>query len=977
MRLIILAAVLSFLFIGSVKAQDTNHKDSLWVDSVFTTMSRDERIEQLFMVKVYTCFDKKYYESVSKQICDYKVGGVAFFKGNPYKQALWTNEFQLNANIPLLVGIDGEWGLAMRLDSTPYFPRQIALGAIQNNSLIFEMGVEIARECKRMGIHMNFAPVVDINSNPKNPIINSRSFGESKYNVANKGLEYMLGMQSLGIFACAKHFPGHGDTDTDSHLDLPVIKHSKETIDTLDLFPFRELIKNNVASIMVAHLNVPSLDTSAKSISSLSKPIITDLLENQMGFKGLVISDALEMKGVSNIYKDGTAELQALIAGNDMLLLPQNLNDAIKAIRTAIDSSIITQIYVDEKCRKILHLKYKAGLNEYMPIKTKNLFTDLNTSYAKNLQNKLVENTLTLVKNNNNILPLKKLDTLCLASLSIGDTVVSEFQKVMSRYASIDNFYANKKIKKSEVDSLISILKNYSYVIVSIQNTTNLANENFGISNETIAFIDTLKDQNKIILDIFANPYSLGRFENTDNIDALIVSYQDNIITENLSAQLIFGAITATGKLPVTSSAEFPLNTGIPTLISGRLKYTTPYEVGIDEKDLLKIDSLANLGIASKAFPGCVILVAKDGKVFYNKAFGSHTYDNKVPTLTNDIFDMASITKIEASTMAIMKLVDDDKLNLDAHLVDYLPYLKGTNKAHIIIRDLLAHQARLKAWIPFYKETIKNGKIDTNIYHKIKSAKYPYRVADSLYIRKDYPDTIMMEIIKSPLNKKKEYIYSDMGFYLMMKIVEEISDQSFETFVQDNFYAPLGMGNTSFSPRDKFLLNRIVPTEIDTAWRKQLVWGDVNDQGAAMMGGVSGHAGLFSNAYDLATIMQMMLQKGEYAGKRYLKDSTVEEFTKYQFPENDNRRGLGFDKPALNKKETGPCCDSASSASYGHSGFTGTFFWVDPKENLVYIFLSNRVHPDPNNKKLTEMGIRTNIQQVIYDAIAKSKLKNN
>jgi len=977
MKLKVFISCFLFACLNSLTAQNIQHPDSLWADSVFRTMSPDDRIAQLFMVKVYTSFDKKYYENVSKQICDFKVGGIAFFKGSPAKQARWTNEFQQNANIPLLVAIDGEWGLGMRLDSTPYFPRQLALGAIQNDSLIFEMGVEIARECRRIGIQMNFAPDIDINSNPKNPVINSRSFGESKLNVAKKGVAYMLGMQSKGIIACAKHFPGHGDTDIDSHLDLPVIRHSRETIDTLDLFPFRELIKNKVASIMVAHLNVPSLDTAAKSISSLSKPIITDLLRNQMGFKGLVISDALEMKGVSNTFKAGNAELQALIAGNDMLLLPQDLNDAMKAIKTAIDSSVITQLYVDEKCKKILRLKYNMGLNEFTPIDSKNLFADINTSYAKNLQNTLVENSLTLVKNNENIIPLKKLDKLCIASISIGDTVVSEFQKVLSRYAPVDNFNVHKNIKKTEADSLMCILKNYSNVIISIQNTSNLANENFGISKETIAFIDTLKDQNKIILDIFANPYSLSRFENTDNIDALIISYQDNNFTENLSAQLIFGAVSAKGKLPVTSSAEFPLNTGISTGTSGRLKYSTPYEVGIDEKYLTKIDSIAKLGIANKAYPGCVILVAKDGKVFYNKAFGSHTYDNKVPTLTNDIFDMASITKIEASTMAIMKLVDEDKLNLDARLEDYLPYLKGTNKAHIVIRDLLAHQAKLKAWIPFFKETIKNGKADTNIYHKIKSDNYPYRVADSLYIRKDYPDTIMMEIIKSPLNRKKEYLYSDMGFYLMMKIVEKLSGQNFESFVQENFYSPLGMGNTGFNPRDKFPLSRIVPTEIDTAWRNQLVWGDVNDQGAAMMGGTCGHAGLFSNAYDLATIMQMMLQKGEYAGKRYLKTSTVEEFTKYQFPENDNRRGLGFDKPSLNKKENGPCCDSASAESYGHSGFTGTFFWVDPKENLVYIFLSNRVYPDPNNKKLTEMGIRTNIQQVIYDAIAKSKLQKN
>lgn len=380
-------------------------------------------------------------------------------------------------------------------------------------------------------------------------------------------------------------------------------------------------------------------------------------------------------------------------------------------------------------------------------------------------------------------------------------------------------------------------------------------------------------------------------------------------------------------------------------------------------------------GIKNKAYPGCVILAAKDGKVFYDKAFGYHTYENKVPTSINDIFDMASVTKIEASTMAIMKLYDDGKLDIDKQLGDYLPILKGSNKEHIVIRDVLTHQARLKAWIPFYLETIKKGKIDTNIYHKVKSAKYPFRVAENLYIRKDYPDSIIQEIIRSPLNKKKEYLYSDMGFYLMMKIIEKITGESFETYLHDNFYTPLGMSSTGFKPREKFKLLRIVPTEIDTVWRKQLLYGDVDDQGAAMMGGICGHAGLFSNANDLATLMQMIIQKGEYAGERYFKDSTVEEFTRYQFPQNNNRRALGFDKPALFSKENGPCCKSASLLSFGHSGFTGTYFWVDPKENLIYIFLSNRVYPDADNKKIIEMGTRTDIQQAIYNAIAKSKAK--
>ncbi|MFA4850927.1 MAG: glycoside hydrolase family 3 N-terminal domain-containing protein [Bacteroidales bacterium] len=948
--------------------------DTSWVDSVFKTMTPYERIAQLFMIKVSTTGDEKYFDDITQEVCKYKVGGVAFFKGGPVRQANLVNRLQQDADVPLLVAIDGEWGLAMRLDSTPSFPRQITLGAIQNDSLIYRMGAEIARECKRLGIQMNFAPVVDVNSNPKNPVINSRSFGENKNNVAEKGLAYMLGMQKNGLLTCAKHFPGHGDTDIDSHLELPVIHHSREMIDTLDLFPFKKLIENDVSSVMVAHLNVPSLDSAKKSISSLSKVIVTGMLKNQLGFKGLVISDALDMKGVSKTQKGGLVELDALLAGIDMLLLPQDLPEAINKIKKAVDSSLISQDEIDNRCKKILHYKQLAGLQQYKPVEVKGLYEDLNSGETEYLQYVLYENAITLVKNANNILPFKRLDTLCLASLSIGNTITKQFQKMLSCYAPVDQYNLSKYYKKTEADSILKILKNYSYVIVGIHNTTNLANLNFGITRRTIDFIDSLKKQNKIILDIFANPYALSMFKNTGNIDALIISYQNNPISEELSAQLIFGAISSAGKLPVTGSPEFPVNTGILTEKPFRLKYTNPQELNVGEKDLSQIDTIALKGIKNKAYPGCVILVAKDGKVFYNKAFGYHTYDNKIPMTTSDIFDMASVTKVEASTMAIMKLVDEGKLDIDKHLGDYLQYLKGTNKEHILIRDLLAHQAKLKAWIPFYKETIINGSLDTNIYRKIKSNKYPFRVADSLYIRKDYPELIIQKIINSPLNKKKEYLYSDIGFYLMMKIIEKISEQSFESYLQKNFYNSLGMSNTGFRPYEKFKLSRIIPTEIDTEWRKQLLWGDVNDPGAAMMGGVCGHAGLFSNANDLATLLQMILQKGEYAGKRYLNPLTIEDFTKCQFPKNKNRRGLGFDKPALNPKDTGPCCKSASSLSCGHSGFTGTFFWVDPAEDIIYIFLSNRVYPDANNKKITEMGIRTEIQQVIYDAITKSKL---
>ncbi|MGD0711999.1 MAG: glycoside hydrolase family 3 N-terminal domain-containing protein [Bacteroidales bacterium] len=980
--------ILSFTFL-SLKSQNTHRPDSLWVDSVFKTMTPLERIEQLFMIKVFSNGDTKSFNDISKQVCDYKVGGIAFFNGGPVSEAEWTNQFQKKAKVPLMISIDGEWGLAMRLDSTPSFPRQITLGAIQYDSIIYMVGSEIARECKRMGIQMNFAPDVDVNSNPKNPVINSRSFGESKYNVAKKGIAYMKGLQNNGVLACAKHFPGHGDTDVDSHYTLPVIRHSRKMIDTLDLFPFKEMIKNNVSSIMVGHLNVPSLDSSKKSISSVSKVIVTGLLKNKLGFKGIVISDALDMKGISKTQKKGFAELDALMAGNDILLIPQDLPVAINRIKKAVDTSLITQDYIDLKCKKILYYKYQAGLNHIKPVETKGLYEDLNSPDISYLQRLIFENAITLVQNKNNLIPLQRLDTLKMAVVSVGDTAIRTFQKVLSNYASIDYFNLNKNCKKGEADTLRKKLKKYNLIIVGIHDTHNLVAKKFGITKQAIDFVDSLSRHKKIILDVFGNPYTLGMFRNTKNIDVVVMSYQNINIAEDLSAQMLFGGIPFKGKLPVTASPDFPLNSGLttqsvnektgqevlPVKDSFRLKYTSPRELNINDKDLAVIDSIAMKGIRNKAYPGCVVLAAKDGKVFYDKAFGYHTYENKAPTLVNDIFDMASVTKIEATTMAIMKLYDEGKLDIDKQLGDYLPILKGSNKEHIVIRDVLAHQARLKAWIPFYLETIKNGKVDTTIYHKVKSEKFPYRVADSLYIRKDYPDSIIQEIIKSPLNKKKEYLYSDMGFYLMMKIIERITGENFETYLQDNFYNPLGMSSTGFMPREKFKLSRIVPTEIDAIWRKQLVYGDVDDQGAAMMGGVCGHAGLFSDANDLATLMQMILQKGEYAGMRYFSDSTVEEFTKYQFPQNNNRRALGFDKPALFSKGSNPCCKSASDRSFGHSGFTGTYFWVDPKENLIYIFLSNRVYPDADNKKIIDMNIRTDIQQAIYNAIAKSHFK--
>lgn len=941
-----------------------------WANYIFEKLSPDERIAQLFMVAAYSDKKKQKTEELKKLIKKYKIGGLIFFQGGPLRQAELTNYYQSISEVPLLISIDGEWGLAMRLDSTVQFPRQMTLGAIQDDSLIYEMGKEIARQCKRMGIHSNLAPVVDINNNSLNPVISNRSFGEDKYNVTRKALMYMKGMQDEGILACAKHFPGHGDTDSDSHKTLPIVNSSRERMDTLELYPFKELIKEGLGSMMVAHLYIPAYDTAANRASTLSKNVVTDLLKEQMGFRGLVYTDALNMKGVSKFYKPGEVDVKALIAGNDVLLFAEDVPKAILEIKKAIGRGEISQEEIDSRCKKILSAKQWVGLNNYKPIQLENLYQDINTIQSDLLNRKLAEASITLLQNKKDLIPLQNLEILKIASLSLGYKEVNSFQKMLSNYAPIKHFGLDRDSKKEVVDSLLKELKKYNLVIININNTNNSPAKNFGLSQQSLNVMKTVVRENKTIVTVFANPYILSKLDSVQYADAVIMSYEDNEQSESLSAQLIFGGISSSGKLPITASPYFKIGAGVNSKGNIRLKYTIPEELNIDSKKLNNIDSIAMRGINEKAYPGCQVLVAKDGKVIYQKSFGYHTYENRIPVKNDDLYDIASITKIAASTAAIMKLVDDKKISLDSTLGTYLPSTKNTNKEKIIIREMLAHQAGLKDWIPFYLKTIeKNGTYKPGVYDSIQSALFPFRVAEKMYMNKSYADTIYKRIIESPVSEKHQYKYSDLGYYLMQMIIESKANMPLNEYVQKEFYNPLGLPVIGYRPRERFDLKRIVPTENDTKFRKQLVQGDVHDYGAAMLGGVAGHAGVFSNANDLSVLMQMYLQKGEYGGKRYLDSAIVRECTKCQYCVNDNRRGVGFDRPETNTTKDNPVCDCVSYLSFGHSGFTGTLAWADPEKNLVYVFLSNRVYPDTEVNKLVKLGTRTAIQQVIYDAV--------
>ena len=942
-----------------------------WADSVMATLSEDERIAQLFMVAAYSNKGEEHKRQITNLVEQYNIGGLMFLQGGPFRQAQLTNHYQSISKTPLMIAIDAEWGLAMRLDSCWSFPWQMTLGAIEDTNLIYQMGVEVARQCKMLGIHINFAPVVDVNSNPENPIINNRSFGENPNTVGRMGVAYMKGMQDNNIMACAKHFPGHGDTDTDSHKTLPIVNQLKSQLEEVELLPYRMLISNGLGSVMVAHLHIPSLDSSENLAVSLSPKVVNGLLKKDMGFTGLAITDALNMNGVSQFYQPGEVDVKALLAGNDVLLFAQDVPKAIEEIKQAINKKMISQKEIDQRCHKILMAKHWMGLAEYKPADLSIINDNIITNETKLLDKKLVQSSLTLLQNYDNLLPLKRLDTLRIASVSIGENS-TDFKQMLSHYAPITFFTISEQYTSSEQAVLLNKLSEFNLVIFSIHKSNANAWKPYKIEKATDVLLQSIALQAKVVVPIFANPYSINSFLFTNNFDALILSYQNSKVAQEQTAQSIFGGIAINGKLPVNTK-HYNINSGLKTE-SIRMRYVSAEEINFRTDLFYKVDSIIEDAISKEATPGCQVLIAKDGNIFFNKSYGYHTYEKKTVVKNSDIYDLASITKIAATVPVLMHMVDDNKFNLDHHLGKYLD-LDSTDKKDLVIRDILAHQARLTPWIPFYQNTLVKDTISGNmnfrdtLYSKNFSQKYPHKVASGIFLHKQYPDSIIKQIKESKLLEDKEYYYSDLGYYMFKEIIEKKYEQPLNKITDELFYKSLGMENLGYLPLDRINEDRIVPTEMDFVFRSQLLKGYVHDQGAAMQGGVGGHAGLFSNANDLAKLMQMYLQYGEYAGETYLSKEVVTEFTKRQFVGNDNRRGLGFDKPVLEGEEGGPTCDSVSSLSFGHSGFTGTLAWADPENNLIYIFLSNRIHPDENNKRLLEMNVRTEVMQVIYDSL--------
>ncbi len=947
------------------------YRKSAWVDSVINTLSPDERIGQLIMVAAYSNRGDEHRQEIMKVIRDHKVGGVIFFQGGPGREARLINEFQSASKVPLIMAMDAEWGLGMRLDSTISYPFQMTLGAIQDNNLIYQMGVEIARQLIRAGIHINFAPVADVNNNPDNPVINFRSFGEDKIKVSEKSTAYMKGLQDQNILATVKHFPGHGDTSTDSHFALPQINHSRQHLDSTELHPFRELIKAGVGGIMVAHLNIPSLDSSGTA-STLSRPIITDLLKNEFGFQGLVVTDAMNMRGVTFGNPPGIVDRKAILAGNDLLEFTEDVDRAIKEIRSAIRGGLISQQEIDDRCRKVLALKEWAGLRHFQPTAVRNIAEELNSPSAKLLSRKLTEASLTVIRNERYLIPVRSLDTLRIASVSIGLKGVSAFQTTLGFYTQIKNFTLPKDADKLQIDSVKVRLQDYNLIIAGVHDDGIRPLNRIDFSGEMQMFISELAKMKNTIMTVFKNPYVLNDLKDIELAACLIATYEDNVNAEELAAQLIFGGISASGRLPVTIGNKFAAGEGIAIQGGIRFGYTIPEEVGMDSHILFgRIDSIVHQALDVKAIPGCQVLVAKDRKVVMNKAYGVHDYSDTVKVSNTDLYDLASLTKISTSLAALMKLYDEGKFRLDATLANYLPKFRRSNKAEITMRDILTHQGRLMPFIPFWQNTLRrNGSYKWATVKKDSSQRFPIRLTDQMFLHRKYPEKMVKGIRKSPLRPEKKYVYSDFFFMLAPRVVQNIIHEEFSGYLQKNFYGPLGAPTITYNPLNRYPAKVVVPTEHDYFFRRGPVHGTVHDENAAMMRGVSGHAGLFANANDLAKLMQMYLDGGTYGGKRFIKETTLKEFSRTQFPENGNRRALGFDKPSLQYQGVNDVtAEGAGPNTFGHTGFTGTFAWMDPDTGLLYIFLSNRVNPTRANTRWPKLNTRTQIQQVLYDAM--------
>ena len=947
-----------------------------WVESRLAKMTLKEKIGQLFIHTVPLHDTEANRKNIRNAIKEYKIGGILFSDGKVVNQVTLTNYAQELADIPLMITFDGEWGLNMRLKEIPAFSRNRVMGCIQDNELLYEYGKEVARQFREIGVHVNFAPVADVDNNPLNPVINTRSFGGDVRNVTGKVIAYSRGLEDGGVLSVSKHFPGHGDTNVDSHKALPVLKFTRERLDSIEMYPFRKAIEAGLGGVMVGHLEIPAL---SKKPSSLS-PEILDILQEEFGFKGIAFTDALEMKGVSNNLN---VCAQALMAGNDMLLPPRNLKREMDGVLAAVKAGKLTEEYLTEKCRKVLTFKYALGLHEPPFIQLSGIEKRLNRPSTQDLRDRLEKAAVTVVGNEGGVLPMD-VDLKNTAILNIGKSSEGKiFHQQLNKYMKVDRILAHP----DSITTLSKRLAKYDRVIVAIHT------EKYAAYQGMLATLASKLPLSYVYFTPLKNIYRKGVA--WKKAASVILGHVGSATVQQFVAEVMMGREKATGRISVEVKDYRLPGEGVD--LESTKKYR-PEDYGMDASVLSKVDEIALEGIKAKAYPGCQVLIMKDGLPMYDKCFGTFTYEDSKKVEPEHLYDIASLTKTTGTLLAVMKLYDEGKFGLTDPISKYVPAMKGSRKGRITIEDLLYHQSGLPGSHPFYREAINDssytggffkGRIDANHHLRVdrrlyvvddfkykdeylssaSSEDYPLQVAENLFVSPSFPEKILEMIAsdKVPLRDRR-YRYSCLNFVLLKEMVEQISGMPMDEYLEKEFYAPMGMKSTLYNPLRRFQPEQIVPTiQKDYLRGRKELRGYVHDEIAAFMGGVSGNAGLFSNARDVAKVYQMLADGGQYGGKRYLSLETCQLFMNKK--SRISRRTLGFDKPEPTPGK-GPCADEAPKEVVGHTGFTGTCAWADPKNGLVFVFISNRIYPRPfDHKGLMTLKIRPRIQQLMYQAL--------
>lgn len=951
-----------------------------WVEEQLAQMTLKQKIGQLFIHTVAPVTLQKNKDNIKKAVREYGIGGLLFSKGDLEKQVQLTNMAQEWANVPLLITFDGEWGLSMRLKGTPDFPRNRVLGYIRNDTLLYRYGREVARELREIGVHVNFAPVADIDNNPANPVINVRSFGSNPEQVARKVIAYSRGLEDGGVMAVCKHFPGHGDTDTDSHHTLPVLEFDRNRLDSVELYPFRKAVESGIGGVMVGHLFVSELGNKPASISS---GVITDVLRKELHFSGLVFTDALEMKGISRHEDDLCA--QALIAGNDLLLAPRNLKKGLDGVLQAIKDGRLTEKVITEKCRKVLVYKYALKLHQQKPVGLNSIRERIRVPETERILEDLEKAAVTVLKDSADMLPLDlALSGNVLLSLSPSLNESYPFYKELGKSVELAWLHGN-------ADSLSRVqdrIRSAQQVVVAVYKNSSL--------RAYARLIEKLAADKPLVVVCFTSQNVLREAPSVfEKASAVILAHTSKDYVQRHVANIMVGKALANGRLPIDVNERWKSGMGV-TIDPDSPRSYSPEDLGMDSEVLATIDTIVEEGLRAHAYPGCHVLITRRGYPVYNKCFGTLTYEGEDCVKEHTIYDLASLSKVTGTLLAVMKLYDEGKFGLTDKASTYLPVLNGTDKQNITIQDLLFHESGLPSYLPFYKEAIdikgcKGGlfrkkpdarhrvQVGHNLYaytdipfkdewvSTVPSEVYSLQIADSMYLNRNFKEIVIRQIVEAPL-KGRSYRYSCLNFMLLKEIVETITQVSMDVYLDSVFFKPMGLMHTAYNPLKRFPKDQIAPTVEDDFLRKMPLQGYVHDEAAAFLGGVSGNAGLFSTTHDVAVLFQMLLDKGVCGDRRYLSRSTCDLFLGMK--SKDSRRGLGFDKPDMENVDESPCAPDTPAYVFGHTGFTGTCAWADPENELVFVFLSNRIYPRPfTQTNLMKLDIRSRIQQTMYQSI--------